>query len=634
MRTRAKQKFVAKATALGAGVLLSRTLILNIHKQNNNPADRLHGSPDRKGATMHTSNIYRDVTLDKISEQDVGRTLRAAGWVENIRDHGGVSFIDLRDMYGVLQVVMRDTSLLAGINKEDCISVEGVMEHRDEETYNPKIPTGTIELEAHKVDMLGKVYKPLPFEIVTSKENHENTRLKYRYLDLRNRKVKDNMIFRSRVISYLREKMTELGFLEIQTPILCASSPEGARDYIVPSRKYKGKFYALPQAPQQYKQLLMVSGFDKYFQIAPCFRDEDARADRSPGEFYQLDFEMSFATQEDVFRVGEEVLADTFRKFAPEGWTVTETPFPVISYAEAMLSFGTDKPDLRNPLRIIDVTEFFQRCSFKPFHGQTVRAIKVSEKMSKGFHEKLLKFAQSIGIGGLGYLEVMEDGSYKGPIDKFIPEEMKKEMAELASLVPGDTIFFIADKEKQACLYAGQIRTELGQRLDLCEKNAYHFCYINDFPMYEYDEEQKKIVFTHNPFSMPQGGLEALNTKNPLEILAYQYDIVCNGVELSSGAVRNHSLDIMVRAFEIAGYTEEDLQAKFGALYNAFQYGAPPHAGMAPGIDRMIMLLRNEENIREVIPFPMNGNAQDVMCGAPNEVSEMQLREVHIKVRK
>ena len=583
---------------------------------------------------MHTSNIYRDVTLDKISEQDVGRTLRAAGWVENIRDHGGVSFIDLRDMYGVLQVVMRDTSLLAGINKEDCISVEGVMEHRDEETYNPKIPTGTIELEAHKVDMLGKVYKPLPFEIVTSKENHENTRLKYRYLDLRNRKVKDNMIFRSRVISYLREKMTELGFLEIQTPILCASSPEGARDYIVPSRKYKGKFYALPQAPQQYKQLLMVSGFDKYFQIAPCFRDEDARADRSPGEFYQLDFEMSFATQEDVFWVGEEVLADTFRKFAPEGWTVTETPFPVISYAEAMLSFGTDKPDLRNPLRIIDVTEFFQRCSFKPFHGQTVRAIKVSEKMSKGFHEKLLKFAQSIGMGGLGYLEVMEDGSYKGPIDKFIPEEMKKEMAELAGLVPGDTIFFIADKEKQACLYAGQIRTELGQRLDLCEKNAYRFCYINDFPMYEYDEEQKKIVFTHNPFSMPQGGLEALNTKNPLEILAYQYDIVCNGVELSSGAVRNHSLDIMVRAFEIAGYTEEDLQAKFGALYNAFQYGAPPHAGMAPGIDRMIMLLRNEENIREVIPFPMNGNAQDVMCGAPNEVSEMQLREVHIKVRK
>lgn len=583
---------------------------------------------------MQTSNIYRDVTIDHISEQDVGKTLRAAGWLENIRDHGGVSFIDLRDMYGVLQVVLRDTSLLKGINKEDCISVEGVMEHRDEETYNPKIPSGTIELEAHKVDILGKVYKPLPFEIMTSKENHENTRLKYRYLDLRNRKVKENMIFRSKVISYLREKMTELGFLEIQTPILCASSPEGARDYIVPSRKFKGKFYALPQAPQQYKQLLMVSGFDKYFQIAPCFRDEDARADRSPGEFYQLDFEMSFATQEDVFRVGEEVLADTFEKFAPEGYAVTKAPFPVISYKEAMLSFGTDKPDLRNPLRIIDVTEFFQRCSFKPFHRQTVRAIKVSEKMSKGFHEKLLKFAQSIGMGGLGYLEVLEDGSYKGPIDKFIPEEMKKEMADLGGLAPGDTIFFIADKEKQASLYAGQIRTELGERLDLLEKNAYRFCYINDFPMYEYDEEQKKIIFTHNPFSMPQGGLEALTTKNPLDILAYQYDIVCNGVELSSGAVRNHDLDIMIKAFEIAGYTEEDLQTKFGALYNAFQYGAPPHAGMAPGVDRMIMLLRNEENIREVIPFPMNGNAQDVMCGAPGEVTEQQLREVHIKIRK
>lgn len=583
---------------------------------------------------MNTSNIYRDVTLDHISEQDVGKTLRVAGWVENIRDHGGVSFVDLRDMYGVLQVVMRDTSLLDGINKEDCISIEGIMEHRDEDTYNPKIPTGTIELEAHKVDMLGKVYKQLPFEIMTSKENHENVRLKYRYLDLRNKKVKDNMIFRSKVISFLREKMTEMGFLEIQTPILCASSPEGARDYIVPSRKFKGKFYALPQAPQQYKQLLMVSGFDKYFQIAPCFRDEDARADRSPGEFYQLDFEMSFATQEDVFRVGEEVLTSTFEKFAPEGYEVTAAPYPVISYKQAMLEFGTDKPDLRNPLRIIDVTDFFQRCTFKPFHGKTVRAIKVSEKMSKGFHEKLLKFAQSIGMGGLGYLEVKEDMSYKGPIDKFIPDDMKGEIAEQAGLQPGDTIFFIADKEKQAAIYAGQIRTELGERLDLCEKKAYRFCFINDFPMFEYDEEQKKIIFTHNPFSMPQGGLEAFNTMNPEEILAYQYDIVCNGVELSSGAVRNHNLDIMVKAFEIAGYTEEDLKEKFGALYNAFQYGAPPHAGMAPGVDRMIMLLRNEENIREVIPFPMNGNAQDLMCGAPNEVTEMQLREVHIKVRK
>lgn len=582
----------------------------------------------------NTNNIYRDKIMSDITEQDVGSDLKIAGWVENIRDHGGVSFIDLRDMYGVMQVVMRDTSLLDGINKEDCISVEGEIEHRDEETYNPKIPTGTIELEAHHVDILGKVYRQLPFEIATSKETREDVRLKYRYLDLRNIKVRDNMIFRSKVISYLREKMTEMGFLEIQTPILCASSPEGARDYIVPSRKFKGKFYALPQAPQQYKQLLMVSGFDKYFQIAPCFRDEDARADRSPGEFYQLDFEMSFATQEDVFRVGEEVLSATFEKFAPEGAEVTQAPYPIISYKQAMLEFGTDKPDLRNPLRIVDVTDFFQRCTFKPFHGKTVRAINVHAKLSKGQHEKLLKFAQSIGMGGLGYLEVKEDMTYKGPIDKFIPDDMKTEIAEIAGLQAGDTIFFIADREELAALYAGQIRTELGNRLDLLEKNAYRFCYVNDFPMYEYDRELKQYIFTHNPFSMPQGGLEALETKDPSEILAYQYDIVCNGIELSSGAVRNHDMKIMVKAFEIAGYTEEDLKEKFGALYNAFQFGAPPHAGMAPGVDRMIMLLRNEENIREIIPFPMNGNAQDLMCGAPGEVTEQQLREVHIKVRQ
>ena len=579
------------------------------------------------------ANMYRDVYLKDITEEQIGQTLKVSGWVENIRDHGGVSFIDLRDMYGVLQVVLRDTSLLTGIVKEDCVSITGLIEKRDEETYNPKIATGTIELEAKTIQILGKVYKPLPFEVMTSKEIREDLRLKYRYLDLRNQKVKDNIVFRSQVISFLRQKMTEMGFLEIQTPILCASSPEGARDYIVPSRKYKGKFYALPQAPQQYKQLLMVSGFDKYFQIAPCFRDEDARADRSPGEFYQLDFEMSFATQEDVFAVGEEVLSATFEKFAPGGYSVTQAPYPIISYKQAMLEFGTDKPDLRNPLRIIDVTEFFQRCTFKPFKGKTVRAIKVNQQMSKGFHEKLLKFAQSIGMGGLGYLEVMEDMSYKGPIDKFIPDDMKVEMKELAGLSAGDTIFFIADKEARANLYAGQIRTELGEKLDLIEKNAYRFCYINDFPMFELDEETKQIGFTHNPFSMPQGGLEALKTQDPLTILAYQYDIVCNGVELSSGAVRNHDMEIMVKAFEIAGYDEETLKNKFGALYNAFQFGAPPHAGMAPGVDRMIMLLCNEENIREVIAFPMSGSAQDLMCGAPNDVTEQQLREVHIKVR-
>ena len=577
--------------------------------------------------------MYRDLTMKEISEQQIGQTLQVAGWVENIRDHGGVSFIDLRDMYGVLQVVIRKSELLKGITKEMCLSITGLMEHRDEETYNPKIPSGTIELEAHKIDVLGRVYKQLPFEIQTSKEIREDVRLKYRYLDLRNAKVKDNIVFRSKVISYLRQKMTDMGFLEIQTPILCASSPEGARDYIVPSRKFKGKFYALPQAPQQYKQLLMASGFDKYFQIAPCFRDEDARADRSPGEFYQLDFEMSFVTQEDVFKVGEEVLHDTFVKFAPEGSRITETPFPIISYKQAMLEFGCDKPDLRNPLRIMDVTEFFQRCTFKPFIGRTVRAIKVHAEMSKGFHEKLLSFATSLGMGGLGYLEVAEDMSYKGPIDKFIPEEMKGELAEMAGLSAGDTIFFIADKEDKANYYAGHIRTELGEKLDLIEKNAYRFCYVNDFPMFELDPETKQIGFTHNPFSMPQGGLEALNTMDPLEILAYQYDIVCNGVELSSGAVRNHDIEIMKKAFAIAGYDEETLKTKFGALYQAFQFGAPPHAGMAPGVDRMIMLLRNEDNIREVIAFPMNGNAQDLMCGAPGEVTEQQLREVHIKVR-
>ncbi len=579
------------------------------------------------------SNIYRDVTMQQVSEADIGRQLRVAGWVENIRDHGGVSFIDLRDMYAVMQIVIRDGSLLQGIRKEQAVSVQGVIEKRDEETYNPKIPTGTIELEAREIQILGDVYENLPFEIQTSREVREDVRLKYRYLDLRNQKVKDNIIFRSQVIAFLRQKMTQMGFLEIQTPILCASSPEGARDYIVPSRKFKGKFYALPQAPQQYKQLLMVSGFDKYFQIAPCFRDEDARADRSPGEFYQLDFEMSFATQEEVFAVGEEVLTAAFEKFAPQGSQITKVPYPVFSYAQAMLEFGTDKPDLRNPLRIIDVTDFFQKCSFQPFLKKTVRAIRVHAEMSKGFHEKLLHFATSIGMGGLGYLEVLEDGTFKGPIDKFIPEEYKEEFRNLAALETGDTIFFMADTKARAAYYAGMIRTQLGERLDLIEKNAFRFCYVNDFPMYEKDPETKKPAFTHNPFSMPQGGLEALHTMDPYEILAYQYDIVCNGVELSSGAVRNHDLQTMVRAFEIAGYDEETLKAKFGALYQAFQFGAPPHAGMAPGVDRMLMLLRGEENIREVIAYPMNGNAQDLMCGAPNTISEQQLREAHIKVR-
>ena len=577
-------------------------------------------------------SIYRTITADKLTESLIGANVTMCGWVENIRDHGGVSFIDLRDFYGVVQVVMREKSLLDGIGREDCISVTGPIEARDEETYNPKIPTGTIELGCKSVRILGKVKRPLPFEVLTSKETREDIRLKYRFLDMRNRKVKENIVFRAKVISFLRSQMEQMGFLEVQTPILCASSPEGARDYIVPSRRYKGKFYALPQAPQQYKQLLMVGGIDRYFQIAPCFRDEDARADRSPGEFYQLDFEMAFATQEDVFSVGEKVLYETFKKFAPQA-KITSLPFPVIPYAQAMLEFGTDKPDLRNPLRIIDLTEFFSRCTFKPFIGSTVRAIKVHAEMSKGFHEKLLEYALSIGMGGLGYLEVGEDLSFKGPIDKFIPQELKGELIKLASLKSGDTIFFIADSPSRAPRLAGLIRTELGKRLSLTEEDAFRFCFVNDFPMYEQDEETGKIVFTHNPFSMPQGGLQALEEKNPLEVLAYQYDIVCNGVELSSGAVRNHDLDIMVKAFAIAGYTEEELKTKFGALYTAFQFGAPPHAGMAPGIDRMLMLLCGEESIREVVAFPMSSSGQDLLCGAPCEVTEAQLRETHIKIR-
>ena len=582
---------------------------------------------------MTDRNCYRDITVGEIGERHIGQEIRVAGWIENIRDHGGVSFIDLRDMYGVLQVVIRRPGLLKGLIKETCVSILGPVEKRDQDTYNPKLPTGTIELEAREITVLGKVYRQLPFEVMTSRETREEVRLTYRYLDLRNAKVRDNILFRSEVIAFLRQKMTQMGFVEIQTPILCASSPEGARDYIVPSRKFKGKFYALPQAPQQYKQLLMVAGIDKYFQIAPCFRDEDARADRSPGEFYQLDFEMSFATQEDVFRAGEEVLSAVFERFAPEGAAVTPAPYPVIGYRQAMVEFGTDKPDLRNPLRILDVTDFFQECTFKPFLGRTVRAIRVHADMSKGFHEKLLQFAVSLGMAGLGYLEVAEDLSYKGPIDKFIPAERKDMLRQTAGLGAGDTIFFIADKEERANYYAGKIRLELGEKLGLTEENAFRFCYVNDFPMYEMDPETREIGFTHNPFSMPQGGLEALETKDPLEVLAYQYDIVCNGVELSSGAVRNHDRNLMVKAFQIAGYDEKTLKRKFGALYRAFQFGAPPHAGMAPGIDRMLMLLRGEENLREVIAFPMSGSAQDLMSGAPGEVTEQQLREAHIKVR-
>lgn len=582
---------------------------------------------------MQRVNEYRTHTCGEIRESDMGKTVRVAGWFENVRDHGGVKFIDLRDHYGIVQVVVEDESLIAGITKESTVAVTGKVIKRDEDTINEKIETGTVEVEAETIRVLGKTKVPLPFEIATSKEIKEDLRLKYRYLDLRNKDVHNNIVLRSQVISHFRSKMTELGFLEIQTPILTSSSPEGARDFIIPSRKHHGKFYALPQAPQMFKQLLMVSGFDKYFQIAPCFRDEDARAGRSPGEFYQLDFEMAFATQEDVLNVAEEVLYDVFSKFSEK--QVSKPPFVRIPYSDAMLKYGTDKPDLRNPLEIIDISDMFIETSFAPFRKKTVRAINVSDcaSQSKGFFEKMLDFAMKIGMKGLGYLKVDEDMKYQGPIDKFLSDDQKKELAERAKLKPGCVLFFIADDKEYAPKLAGQIRTELANRLGLIDENKFEMCFIMDFPMYEIDENTGNIVFTHNPFSMPQGGLEALSEKDPLDIVAYQYDIVCNGIELSSGAVRNHDTDIMIKAFEIAGYTEKDLETKFPALFNAFKFGAPPHAGMAPGIDRILMLLTGEENIREVIAFPMNSSAQDLMTNAPCEVTEQQLREVHIKIR-
>ena len=580
-------------------------------------------------------NEYRTHNCNEISLEDVGKKVRIAGFVQTIRDLGGLVFLDIRDMYGVTQVVTsgnpEDVDFASHIPIESSVTVYGEVRKRDEETVNPKIKTGLVEIRIEEIKVLGKRTGNLPFELNNEQEVREDLRLQYRFLDLRNDRLKNNLILRANVLQFIRSQMMEQGFLEVQTPILTSSSPEGARDYLVPSRLHAGKFYALPQAPQQFKQLLMVSGIDKYFQIAPCFRDEDARADRAPGEFYQLDMEMAYATQEDVFSAIEPVIYNTFKKFSNK--KIANYPFPRISYKDAMLKYGTDKPDLRNPLYMIDLSDFFKKCTFKPFIDRTVRAIKVKGHLSKGFHEKMLKFATSIGMGGLGYLEVQEDLSFKGPIDKFIPDDLKKTLLELADLEKEDTIFFIADNEARATELAGQIRDELGIRLDLIDKDVFQFCWIIDFPMFELDEHEK-LAFSHNPFSMPQGGLEALEKQNPLDILAYQYDIVCNGIELSSGAVRNHDIEIMLKAFSMAGYTEEEVKSKFGALYTAFQFGAPPHAGIAPGVDRMLMLLSNSDTIREVIAFPLNSKAQDLMMGAPSNVKREQLRDVHISIEE
>ena len=577
--------------------------------------------------------MYRTKTCGELNIKNVNEEVELAGWIQKIRNLGGMVFIDLRDEFGITQIVINDKKLEEQIkeyNTESCIHINGQVVERS--SKNTKIPTGEIEVVAKKIEILGKCKNVLPFEINTNQEVREDLRLEYRFLDLRNKKLHENILLRSKIMKTIRDKMDELGFTEIQTPILANSSPEGARDYLVPSRLNPGEFYALPQAPQQFKQLLMLAGFNKYYQIAPCFRDEDPRADRAPGEFYQLDFEMSFATQEDVFKVIEEVVPYTFKKFT--NWKVDEGLFVRIPYKEAMEKYGIDKPDLRNPLIIQDVTKVFEKSEFKAFEGKTVKAIIVPEgaKQGRKFFDKMTDFAKTeeVGAKGLAWVKY-EENALTGGISKFITEEMKEILEKEYGLKNGDSIFFIGDELKSAQKIAGLIRIELGNRLDLLEKDTYRFCFIVDFPMYELSDEGT-IDFSHNPFSMPQGGLKDLEKKDPLDILAYQYDLVCNGYEMASGAVRNHNPEIMVKAFEIAGYSEEEVKNRFGALYKAFQYGAPPHAGAAPGLDRMVMLIANSNNIREVIAFPKNKRARDLLMQAPSVVTEEQLKDVHIKL--
>lgn len=581
---------------------------------------------------------FRTHTCGELRKHNVGQTVRLSGWVNTIRDHGGVLFIDLRDHYGITQIVISpDKAFYKNIEHwrvETVLCFTGDVVARDASAVNPKLVTGEIELVAETMEVLGEA-EVIPFQVNKEEECSEALRLKYRFLDLRRKGLHDNIVLRSKVISRIRELMTGMGFLEYQTPILTSSSPEGARDYLVPSRIHPGKFYALPQAPQQFKQLLMVSGFDRYFQIAPCFRDEDARADRSPGEFYQLDMELSFATQDDVFAVNEKLMGSIFKEFSSK--KVDSTPFVRIPYREAMEKYGSDKPDLRNPLIMQDASDIFRTCGFKAFAGVVEKggvvktiAVKGCAGQPRKFFDDMVAFAQSVGAKGLGYIS-WADGEVKGPIAKFLSAEELAQLKSLGGAGDGDTMFFIADTTKNAQSIGGAVRTELGLRLDLLEKDVFRFCWIVDFPMFELDDEGR-VAFSHNPFSMPQGGMEALLTKDPLDILAYQYDIVCNGTELSSGAVRNHSPETMIKAFEIAGYGKEVVESKFPALYRAFKYGAPPHAGIAPGVDRMVMLLADEPNIREVIAFPMNQKAEDLLMGAPGEVELKQLRELHIKL--
>lgn len=577
-------------------------------------------------------NKYRTIYCGNLRSENIGEIVTVAGWVEQIRNLGSLVFITLRDETGVIQLISEEMDKYKDLTRESTITATGEVRHRAEGMTNPNMKTGEVEVLVSSYELLGASNPVLPFEINRSTEAFEDTRLKYRYLDLRNPSVHDKILFRTEVIDYIRKIMKDMHFTEIQTPIITASSPEGARDFIIPSRKYKGKFYALPQAPQIFKQLLMCSGFDRYFQIAPCFRDEDPRSDRLYGEFYQLDLEMSFVTEEDVYKVGEKIFYDIFTKFGNK--EVSPAPFRRIPYREAMLKYGSDKPDLRNPLIIEDITSILSKSSFEPFKTLNIRGITVHNiEKSNSWYKSMEEYMKSIGASGLAYIKVNPDMTFKSSLDKFLDDDLRKELIEECHLKEGSALFVLADTKNKINKLAGQLRIKLGEELDLIDKNKYEFCIINDFPMYEYNEEEGTWDFGHNPFSMPQGGLEALTEDNLENVLAYQYDFVCNGYEMASGAVRNHSIEIMKKAFALAGYSEEDVENKFKSLYTAFQYGAPPHAGMAPGIDRILMLLKDEENIREMVAFPLAANGADAMMGCPNEVFEKQLRETHIKVR-